>query len=1202
MSSSHSRGTKKGSVGKKIGIAFVVLFALLLVVYFVATSSAFFKAVILPKVSASLNADVQVEDASISPFSSVTLKKLTVKTTGAEPVIAAEEVRAKYSLMDILGGNINVSEVTLVKPTVNVVNEADGTSNLDPLLKKDPAREDEKETGAKEESQINISNISLQNGTIRQISKQKNGGTEKIELTNLNLTLDKLGTGQRGKLAINSDFSMDTQAPGANDLVRGKIEGGYDIALNKDLMPEVVQGATRLNLTEGQGAFATYSNLNAVLEADITPTEIKQLALRFAQGQTSLGQVRVSGPFDINKTEGRLRVELLSLDKNLLNFAGAGNGMDFRNSTFNSTNLIELSQGGDFVAATGALLGNQVSVVQNGEATPEVNLNIQYQANVDLNAKTAVLQKLQVSGLDGNTPFLQSSLDRQMNLSWGDTVRGFKDASLKLVLTNFNLAAWKPVIGTNVTAGIVNADLTLTTQQDGKLIKTDLAATIANLTLQNGTNTIKDLNLVLDMAGLVEQMNIVNVSQYRINLQQGGEIILNGNGLARYDLGKKVVSAQITSESSLGKLAELGGIADLQATAGLVKINGSFSDDNQKQTVKATFDIVDWTGKFQDYVFNQYGMTIDCNLDLQGSMVQIYCATLAFAEAGKKGGTLDLTGKYDQKTSAGQFTFKTSDINEAALRPFLASSLGDKKLFSILFAANGTANLGSEGETTIKTDLGISNLVVDDPSGALPKDPLAVKMSFDGGKKDTIINIRELIIGLTPTDRARNELKMVATLDMNKAHPKPSSLALTSEGLDVTAYYNIFSGNTVVTNASAVGAAQPSGPAPAVASNTTNAVPTESEPITLPFGDFTGNIKVDRFYLREVAITNLALSMTMSNQVVAFPSIAMSLNGGAVDGNLSANVGVPGYQYIANLKIDHAPLEPLANSFTTNPPGMLQGNIVADLQVQGTGSTGKSLQKSLAGDIKLALTNMNYQVVAPKWKKLLVPIAAAVQAPELLQTPINFIDMKVKMGEGNINLEAVRVASEAFLANVHGIIPINEVLTNSPLNLPVELSLRRSLAAKIRMLPANTPEDAKYAPLPNFVSIKGTIGNYETDINKTAIAFAIAEAANKIKEAAPIQNVLNALTGEGPVLTGTNAPSGSKDLNKAAEAIQGFRNILGGGSARTNAPATLEVSTNNPPAGTNNPASTNNPAANPGATTNEPVNQVIDLFNRFKKK
>jgi uncharacterized protein involved in cysteine biosynthesis len=107
-----------------------ILIVLLVLVYFVATSSAFFKGVILPRVSKAVNADITVGDASISPFKEVVLRNLKVQTTGIEPLVTAAEVRVRYSLMDIVGGNIHVDEVLLSSPTVILIENPDKSSNL----------------------------------------------------------------------------------------------------------------------------------------------------------------------------------------------------------------------------------------------------------------------------------------------------------------------------------------------------------------------------------------------------------------------------------------------------------------------------------------------------------------------------------------------------------------------------------------------------------------------------------------------------------------------------------------------------------------------------------------------------------------------------------------------------------------------------------------------------------------------------------------------------------------------------------------------------------------------------------------------------------------------------------------------------------------------------------------------------------------
>ena len=73
--------------GKWIGIFFALLLLLIVVAWFVGTSSAFVKGVILPKAGNALNAKITVGDISLRPFSQVYLRQLRVETTGPEPLL-----------------------------------------------------------------------------------------------------------------------------------------------------------------------------------------------------------------------------------------------------------------------------------------------------------------------------------------------------------------------------------------------------------------------------------------------------------------------------------------------------------------------------------------------------------------------------------------------------------------------------------------------------------------------------------------------------------------------------------------------------------------------------------------------------------------------------------------------------------------------------------------------------------------------------------------------------------------------------------------------------------------------------------------------------------------------------------------------------------------------------------------------------------
>src|SRR5947209_4965715 len=200
---------KRRSWRRKLLSIASALLVLLVIFYFVATSAAFFKGVILPRVGKALNAEITVGDASLSPFSQVVLRQLTVKTTGAEPLLQANEVRLRYSLWSIIGGNINVDEVTLDSPVIQIVQNADGTSNLDPLLKKEAKPAAQPPAGPSKPLQLDVRNVALKNVKLRAVQNFKDGARQNIELSDINMGLDQLKNCSAGKLTLPAAMKMD---------------------------------------------------------------------------------------------------------------------------------------------------------------------------------------------------------------------------------------------------------------------------------------------------------------------------------------------------------------------------------------------------------------------------------------------------------------------------------------------------------------------------------------------------------------------------------------------------------------------------------------------------------------------------------------------------------------------------------------------------------------------------------------------------------------------------------------------------------------------------------------------------------------------------------------------------------------------------------------------------------------------------------
>ena len=266
---------KRSSWRRKLALVLGGLVLLLIVFYFVATSAAFFKGVILPRVGKAMNAEITVADASISPFSQVTLRGLKVQTTGTEPLVKAEEVRAHYSLWAILGGNLAVQEVTMISPVVEIVENADGTSNLDPFTKPKKGEKEKKapsETKPSEPIKLDIKNLTLKNATVRMTKHLKGGNTEVTELSAINITAENLKNGATGKLSLDANVQLNrpATAPATGiDQLGASLKSSFNIAFDANLNPKTVQGDAKLAVSQALGAFKDLAALTALLECAI---------------------------------------------------------------------------------------------------------------------------------------------------------------------------------------------------------------------------------------------------------------------------------------------------------------------------------------------------------------------------------------------------------------------------------------------------------------------------------------------------------------------------------------------------------------------------------------------------------------------------------------------------------------------------------------------------------------------------------------------------------------------------------------------------------------------------------------------------------------------------------------------------------------------------------------------------------------------
>ena len=1290
---------RRRSVGRILLVIAGALLVLVIALYFVGTSAAFFKGVILPRVGAALNADVTVSDAAISPFSSVTLRDLKVQPRGGEPVFTAREVRARYSLLSILGGKIVVTEATIESPVISVIENADGTSNLD-AFRPTPAKA--KKTAAPPAAkstppQVDVKLVALNNATVRLVKHHKDGARDVTEITGLNFSARDLKNGSSGKIELDATLALDKAAqPSAPaGSFRAKVGGSFTFDLLADLQPASVKGNTTFTVEQAAGALAELAALGARLDCEVTPTELKQVALRFTKAGAALGEVRVSGPFALAKQEGKLKAEILALDRQVLNLAAAGSGMDFGTTTINSSTEIELTKGGQEISLAGFLEVARFQVTRLGQTSPTLDLRSDYNVLVDNTAQSASLKTLNLVGKQNQHPLLQAGLDKPLTIAWGKTSGAVGDATLNLAVTGLNLADWKAFAGTASPAGTFNAKLKLVSTSGGKQLALDLDSRVDKFSAKFGSNQVSQADLQLQahasavdlkqfkladyrleiapqgqpalvvsgsgtfdratqdadlqmavqaklapllalqpqpeanvMAGALDaKLKLVShsggkqlaleldsrvekfsakfgsnqVSQadlqlqahvqaadlkqfkladYRLEIAHQGQPALVMSGSGTFDRATQDADLQVAVQATLARLLALLPQPEANVTAGALDFKGHVVSKDKSQTVTGQLALTDFTGRYGNFRFKNYGAALDFDAGMKESAIEIRKAAGDLREGQNAGGHFEASGSFETVKKSGQIAVKLTDFNPNGLRPFLESALGDKKLVSVALNTTAAVNLAANGDAAIKTDLQITNLVVNDPTGALPATPLEARVQLDATVAKQLTQIRQGQLTLTPTDRAKNELNLTGSVDASKSNAISGTLKLAAESLDVTRYYDLFAGKTKP-------AASPTATKPAPAPETAPANPDQEPPaMTLPFQNFTFDLNISRFYLREVAITNLLSTARIDGGHVVLKPCSLTLNGAPVSATVDLDLGVPGYKYDVAFDVKVVPLAPLVNSFMPDRKGQMAGTTTASAQLKGAGITGASLQKNLTGQFDFAATNLNLAVANVRSPLLKTVINVIVSIPDLIKnptaalgnllsgltgsgaaksswtdaltaSPIDVILARGTAGGGRVQLQQTEVRGAAFQAQAAGDLTLAPILTNSTIQIPVSVALGRSLAAQAGLVSASTPTNAAYVSLPDFLKMKGTLGNPKAEIDKLALVALAAKAGG-----------------------GIAGQIGGTSGDKVGSALNALGGLLGGGKSA-------------PAAGTQTNSTVTNAA---------PAPNLLDLFKKPKKK
>jgi hypothetical protein len=1133
---------RKTSLPRKLAWIAGTLFVAVIALYLTVTSSVFLTKVVLPRVGAMLNANITATQVSLSPFSQLTARGLSVSTGTTNTVFAVDELRVRYDLMSILGGTIDASEVSLVAPRIYLVSYADHTTNLDPLL-----------AGSTPETApppgkpliLRLQNLAIKNGSISIQIQDPDQSWQQITLTSLEVGVDRVQTGG-DPTQITLSTGLDWNGPGAKttaDSLVARMTGAFNVVLDANLLPTAVRGDTRLDVARATGAFAELAGLSGSLGTEWTPSEIKSLNLLFERSGTRLGTISLSGPFDPQTSQGSLSLAVDLPDRQILALAGASAGISLTDGNFRTTNVVELTEGGNAIAVTGGLAGDRLTVSMQTAEAPPLNLRAAYTLKVNLNQQLATVQQLRLDGTTGTEPLVSLLLQEPMSLSWGTSAQAVPDATLQFTLNRLNLDSWRSLLGTNIPTGIASAKATLRTGQNGRQLSAELSAQLEDLGIDIGTNRLTGARFALQSSGTVRDLAEVSLNSIQAEITQGTQSLFKTTGNLQYSLASGDLSLTNQIDAAIASLLKWMPVEGLTLSDGHLQAHSEVRQSGSTQTAVGRINVANLRGTSSGIVLENLKTSIDYAVALDPKQIQIKQFAVDLAHRNSPAGTIRLTGEVQRTNNAARVTFQIADLNQQLLAPVLAQAIAPSRLTSASIQSTGTALYNPGGSSEINASLTVENLVLQEPSKPAP-DPIQTQIELTGSMEGQQVDLQKLNLAFTPTARAENKLQVTGRLNMDLLNSTSNQIQLRAQSIDLTSLYNAFAGTET--------AAPATQPVPPAAPQT---IPGPAPTTGLPIKQFTANVQIQKLFLRDIAITNLVVHTGITNNQVTLAPVQLSLNGAPVSATAKLDLGAPEMIYDLMFQADRVPIEPLANSFGASDPGQLQGELITKTRVQGTGFTGASLQKSLAGQVSLSLTNINLQLAGPKTKRILEPIALVLRIPELTQSPINWIALGADLGNGQIAVTRLGALSHALHAEGQGTIQILDVLTNSPIDIPIQIDLRRSLAAKSKLLPPNTPPDAAYVPLPQFAKLTGTLGEPTTEINKLVISGLLLRSAANIPELG----------------------------NDAGNLLQGLGNLLGGqtsGGTSTNTPAAPDTKT----------SPTNNQSINP-----------LDFLKRLRK-
>ncbi len=430
-------------------------FCCLASLYFILTSGACFKGLILPRIERELRARITVESADWSPWRGFSLKGLRLQTTGTSPLLEAARVEIPGSFWNWRRGEWKFGALTLTRPVLNLVREADGTSNLDALLQ---AVGPDTSAGRV----WSIESLEAREGMVTLVQNVPDGRAWMAQAGGLTLEAGPMEPGATTSWKVSAQARADLRAsmPGAQ-AIDGGVEARGDFSISKVGQFEGIT-ARFVWRPDAPGALAAQG------EARWMAQRLERSTIELSEGNRSAGHCVFWGGPDPASGDWVFNTSARDIPGRLLQSFLPWRDVDLAGTLLNGTNTVKLAGGWDAPRARlqGRWQAQGLTITRAGATTPPTEAVLDFTLHAGAAQGTLDFDQADLAASSQGRQLLTGRLAGPLKVNW-KTGAWTGPAALELRLQDVDIAQWQPVLGGVAHAGRLSLQLDTRAAKDG---------------------------------------------------------------------------------------------------------------------------------------------------------------------------------------------------------------------------------------------------------------------------------------------------------------------------------------------------------------------------------------------------------------------------------------------------------------------------------------------------------------------------------------------------------------------------------------------------------------------------------------------------------------------------------------------------------------------------------------------------------------